>query len=407
MRAAIITWIYYNNYGTLLQAYALQQELNKFGVENEILFDGNILAETKQPESKSFSHKVEPTTLAPHSWRRSDYCSSSTIQRLIHLIFHPRRIPHAVQVRICKKKHKPLYAESQRYCEEFKCHYLNIFFDVHSNNINLLNEMFDIFIAGSDQIWSVFERDFNPYYFLNFVRKAKISYAPSIGTTLLPEDKAAKIKTLLSDFSAISAREQETAWQLSELLQQNVEWVADPTLLHDRQFWSSFTAGVSTLKRPYLLCYFLENKDWYFSYARRLAKQLHLSIVLLPNRCDFLSSKYLVRTGVGPKEFVSLIQHAKFVLTDSYHGSIFSLIFKRDFLYLLRFSDSDKKSQNIRIYSLFSYLNLNDRIVYHDNSDFKNIHIKNYEDINKKILALKTLSTNYLYRSIFSGEHFN
>ena len=402
MKIATVTWVTYNNYGTLLQAYSLQKKLDELGAESAILCDRDILIQAKLSRSQNSYYQAVYPALNTHSEQYAKDQTTSLFLRLAHIALHPRRILRAVQIRFCKKRYHSPYTRSQTLYEEFKNDYLNIFSKDFYKNIDSLNQVFDAFIAGSDQIWSVSEQDFNPYYFLDFVQKPKIAYAPSIGTTFLPTDKAEQIKMLLSDFSAISVREQDTAKQLSELLHRKVEWVADPTLLHNSQFWSAFTAGIPVRKKPYLLCYFLENKDWYFSYAKQLAKQLHLSIVLLPNKWDFLSSAYVVRKGVGPKEFVSLIQHAEFVLTDSYHGSIFSLIFNRNFLHLLRFSDDDKRSQNIRIYSLFNYLRIDDRIVTKFDSFGASLQIENYSEINKKIEKLREKSIHYLQNSLAS-----
>ena len=391
MTTAIVTWISYNNYGSILQAYAIQRKLLQNNIQNVIISDKNILEDSSLRKSNSRVNK------APLMVPRQSF-----LNRTIKIILNISRLSRIICLRFSPDKYKQPYLNSQFAFEKFRTEDLYILKGKRESDIFSLNSEFDAFIAGSDQIWSVSEQDFNPYYFLDFVQKPKIAYAPSIGTTFLPTDKAEQIKMLLSDFSAISVREQDTAKQLSELLHRKVEWVADPTLLHDSQFWSAFTAGIPVRKKPYLLCYFLENKDWYFSYAKRLAKQLHLSIVLLPNKWDFLSSAYVVRKGVGPKEFVSLIQHAEFVLTDSYHGSIFSLIFNRNFLHLLRFSDDDKRSQNIRIYSLFNYLRIDDRIVTKFDSFGASLQIENYSEINKKIEKLREKSIHYLQNSLAS-----
>lgn len=383
MKTATVTWISYNNYGTLLQAYALQQQIKSTGHDNVILSDYKILKEFK---TKQF-HIVECADEA---------ISFDIKSRLWNLLTNPRRIFRVMLARINRKEYERPYTDSQKKCEDFKHMDLDILYDIDYTKFVELNKQYDTFIAGSDQIWSVFEKVFNPYYYLDFVTKKKIAYAPSLGTDTIPEKTAARIKELLSDYFAVSVRESLSAQHLSELTGQKVKWVADPTLLHEKQFWCVFTVGIPTLKKKYLLCYFLENKEWYFEYARKLARQLHLEIVLIPNRWDYISSEYVIKTGVGPKEFVSLIQHAEYVLTDSYHGSIFSLIFERNFQYLLRFKVTDPNSQNMRIQSLFDYLDLTSRIISSIDSDRPAAKIENYNSINTKIETLRIWSQNYL-----------
>lgn len=386
MKTATVTWVTYNNYGTLLQAYALQQQLKKEGIKNVILSDRDVLR----------LYKAENLNQVKKSGEGAVIELQNRQFRLLNLLANPKRISRVILARINRKEYERPYIESQEKCELFKKENLAIFNEVDAKNLIKLNEHFDVFIAGSDQVWAVFETMFNPYYYLDFVKKKKIAYAPSLGTDIFPKRVAEKIKKLLSDFSAISVREKETANQMSELIGRKVEWVVDPTLLHDNKFWSEFTAEVPVRKKKYLLCYFLENKDWYFEYAKDISRQLHIEIVLMPNKWDYISNGYVIKNGVGPKEFVSLIQHAEYVLTDSYHGSIFSLIFERNFQYLLRFSMSDPNSQNIRIQSLFDYLNLNDRIISDKNIDKAATKIENYNLINKKIENFRIRSQNYL-----------
>lgn len=389
MKTATITWISYNNYGTLLQAYALQKAIEQLGHENVIISDREILKEWKaqNPSKSSKEVHANPKT-------------GGMLDRLERLVMNPGRLSRIILMRTDREKYELPYNGSQSACEEFRNKELRILYGRTTDLLSSLNDQFDAFICGSDQIWSIHEGMFNPYYYLDFVTKKKISYAPSLGADKIPEEISQTIQKLLADYGAISVRESASAKQISSLTGRNVEWVADPTLLHDRQFWSEFTAGIPARKKKYLLCYFLENREWYFKYARKLAKKLNLKIVLIPNKWDFISSEYVTENGIGPKEFVSLIQHADFVLTDSYHGSIFSILFQRDFFYLLRFHDSDPNSQNIRINSLFDYLRLNNRIISKCNLQEGFLSIDNYDMVNKKLDDLRVRSRYYLKENL-------
>jgi hypothetical protein len=292
------------------------------------------------------------------------------------------------------------YCSAQEKCENFKKTELAIRYGVTGMSLPELNRDYDAFLCGSDQIWSVFEQNFNPYYYLSFVDKAKIAYAPCLGTDKLPETVTVRIKELLSGFSAISVRERISAEQLSILSGKNVEWVCDPTLLFDSSFWGSFSKPLLSPRPPYLLCYFLENNEWYYEAARHLAKKLHLKIKLIANKWDFLSSENVIRDPVGPKEFVGLFQNAAFVLTDSYHGSIFSLIFEKDFFCMKRFSDADPRSQNIRVDSLFTCLSIMNRLISEDTPFPPDLKIQDYAGIRSKLNAYRERSQSFLAQNL-------
>ena len=353
MKTATVTWITYNNYGTLLQAYALQKQLELLGYENVILNDSQILKEYFAAKRKSAS----PAQLVPAAVRETKS------QRILRILKNPGALLRRLLARTDPVRYAFPYEGSQKACLYFKKEALNIRHDIFPEDLDRLNGDCDAFIAGSDQIWSVFDSIFNPYYYLDFARGKKIAYAPCMGTDKIPEKTAEKIRELLADFSAISAREEVSARQLSEITGREAAWVCDPTLLHDRTFWTDFTKDIPTRKKKYLLCYFLESRPWYFARAKVLAKQLGLKIRLIPSRWEHLRSQYVIDEAVGPREFVALFRDAAYVLTDSYHGSIFSVLFEKDFQYLLRFAPDDPASQNIRIQSLFGRLGLNDRIV--------------------------------------------
>lgn len=388
MKTATVTWITYNNYGTLLQAYALQKYVEMLGYENEILSDDVILKKYKEsrPKENKKSASAQRETMSK--------------SRLKSLISNPRRLRRVIAAHLDRETYQFPYYAVQKACEAFKKDEIKIREGVSSENLAILNNDYDAFICGSDQVWSVFEEIFNPYYYLDFATKKKIAYGPSLGTNIVSGSASEKIRNLLKDFAAISVRESISAKQLAEITGQNVEWVCDPTILQDREFWSEFAENARIPKDKYLLCYFLGNKPWYFDYAKKIAKKLHLKIKLVPQKWDYLSSENVIQYAVGPKEFVALFKNADYVLTDSYHGSIFSMMFERDFLYLKRFADDDTNSQNIRIDSLFGYLGVEDRIVDGENIRFDELEINNYERITGVINEFRDKSREYLKKAL-------
>lgn len=394
MKIAVVTWTSYPNYGTVLQAYALQQAINQLGYENEILSDEEVLRVFRREHPYESAEK-----------QADDAQQQSRIQRVFALLRRPGRLLRAVRRRIDPEGFAAPYERSQKAVSDFVAEALCLRLDVRPEDLDRLNGDYDVFLCGSDQIWSVRPVNFNPYYFLKFVKKPKFSYAPSLGTDQIPSEKGAEIALLLKDFTAVSVRESRSAEQLSELLQREVAWVSDPTLLHDRAFWEAFCQSVPKRGRRYLLCYFLEDREWYFHYAQTLAKEMRLTLRLLPNRWEHLIRDCVEKKTVGPREFVAYFRDAAYILTDSYHGSIFSLLFEKDFQYLQRFRADDPGSQNIRVTSLFNRLGLQDRIVKQDVGAKPSYKIPEYDKIKQKTVQFRASSKQYLETSFGSVKH--
>lgn len=392
MKVAIVTWTLYSNYGTYLQSYALQKYIEQLGYENYIISDRLVLHRSQKTLSSDVRNEIE---------LKSSNINESLGTRTKKLLRNPGRIKRILLARLDYAEYQKPYIKSRVEFDRFRNSELKIFEPDSYTAIESLNEQFDVFVCGSDQIWSVFEDKFNPYYFLDFVRGRKIAYGPSMGTDRIPNGIKEKLKVLLEDFSAISVREEISAKQLTDLTGKEVKCVVDPTLLWDRKFWEGFCTDEHAGKGNYLLCYFLENKAWYFTYARNLAKRLRLKIVLLPSRYEFIKSEFVTEEAVSPKGFVSWIQHASYVVTDSYHGCIFSMIFGKNFCYLQRFSGNDPLSQNIRIQSLFSHLNIMDRIVADEESDISAVaEVIDYAMVNMKLKQYRYESEQYLQRAL-------
>ena len=393
MKTATVTWTTYNNYGTLLQAYALQQKLLQLGHQNEILCDDKILKAFQLQRKKASPSGVrKPAVPTPTKY--------SALRRAAHVLTSPAKAERVLLARTNREKYERPYYESQKACDRFRNEELNIYRDVDPEKPETLNERYDAFIAGSDQIWSVFENIFNPYYYLDFAAKRKIAYAPCMGTDQIPKALEPELRELLADYYALSAREDISAKRLSELTGQRVEWVADPTLLLTAKQWAESVRHVTVpVKKKYLLCYFLENRPWYFEQTEFLAHKLHLRPVLIPNQWDYISSEYVLDGAVGPKEFVALFQNADYVLTDSYHGSIFSMLFNKGFQYLMRFEENDPKSQNIRLHSLFHYFDL-DGISVSPENQFTLPGNTDKAAIQERIRRLRNDSIRYLENSL-------
>lgn len=208
---------------------------------------------------------------------------------------------------------------------------------------------FDKFIVGSDQVWSPLSGDVDDFYFLTFAKdEQKFCYAPSFSVDSIPEDKQEYYKKNLSSFRKLNCREY-AGRNLIEQMGISAEVVVDPTLLISKEVWTKMEQKPIWLEenQKYVLKYFLgEQMD---DNAPLFSGEDGCIII---NILDKMSTFY----PIGPAEFLYLINHAEAVLTDSYHGTIFSVIMGTPFKYCVRKDGLNDMSS--RFATLFTWLNI-------------------------------------------------
>lgn len=364
-KTATITWVKWNNFGSLLQAYALQQTVKNLGYDNNILDDSKVISGNNR-----FLKKVKS-------------------------IFYPAYISLSIDKN--KKKFYKYNKEKDLKAYLFKKKYLSI-------NGNIEDSSYDQFIFGSDQIWTISELTYNPYYFGNFTQKKKISYAPSMDPNI-SSDKSMlnEIKSLLLNFSSLSMRERDGAEIVRKITNKEVSVVLDPTLLLSIETWNKFVSqndrynGVG----EYVLCYFLKDNDWYIKESVSFAQKNKLRVKFL-GTLPSMYNYYPDFECCDPIEFLSLIKNAKYIFTDSYHCSIFSVLFKKIF-YTFKINEEGRKSTNARIENLFLLLGLSDyyigknelgKIYTLPKIDFDIVHERLKKGVDVSIEYLKNALTN-------------
>ncbi len=325
---AIITWVTYRNFGTYLQAFALQQYLSRAGFSCAILDDS----------SQVVGHKS--------CWK---YEVKKFLLRLLQKNF---------------REFDRSFTKSCSLFDNFKRNNLSV--DYIGSDLASLDEKYDIYVCGSDQIWNPFYLD-NPYaqyFYAPFTKKKKVSYAPSIGVSRVPPEYKARMEKLVCDFECLSAREQQGVDILHELTGRNVARVVDPTLLLDASKWNSLLPGSPSCKEQYVLAYFLTPNTTFINTAVKYARERGLRLkMFFTNKsycrydCDLISA--------GPIEFLHYVRNAECLLTDSFHGSIFSSIFHTQFFTFLRFKQN-AESQNSRVENLLGMMGLGERLLDED-----------------------------------------
>jgi hypothetical protein len=257
---------------------------------------------------------------------------------------------------------------------------------------------YDVYIAGSDQIWNPYITYNNPAYFLKFVKSGKkISYATSIGVPRIPENLQQDFNRGINNFHCISVREKESVEIVSQLTGIHAEWVLDPTLLLVKEDWKQF-ADVSNVSTDYILCYFLEPNSFCETLYKKVQKDLKLPLVYIGVGN---SNKDIEYTGkISPSRFLRLFMDAKAVVTNSFHGMAFATNFNKILITTYRNTDSEK-SMNSRHTSFLELFSLKDQL-FLDCGDLHNSdsYYINWDTINKILQEQREKSKKYLLDAI-------
>ncbi len=356
----ILTFHESGNYGAVLQAYALNKTINEHGNECEIIdYRCNAI---------SIHHRIENATAPkknPAAWIRSRIASS----------FYRTRAA--------------LFDTFLR--EECKCSSRKY----NVTNIMESNHVYDSFVSGSDQIFNLKLTGGDRTYFLGFVDtdKKKIAYAASCGKYISEIGKDAQAVEMIQSFDGVSCRES----QLSELLMTQFgipsSVVPDPSFLLTSDQWKAVSAP-QCIRSPYILVYFVSPKKDYYRFVTQLKKSTGLPVYLIN-----YSAAIRMETGVhnlrkvSPQMFLSLFQHAEYVVTNSFHGTAFSVLFNRTF-WTLR--DTTRSLGNQRIQQMLELMQLQDRFVDYASSPVPGE--MSYEHVNEYIKAERAIGIDFLSR---------
>ena len=356
MKIGIMTfWWSQDNYGQLLQCYALQKYLRDMGHDAYLI--------RYNPENDT---------------------NKTSLIRKFAKIFNPKKLTKYIFMKIKRKiTEKKRFAQLEelrlnpRYFDDFRAKYLKCS-DTYYSSYDSLNENppeADVYIVGADQVWN-----FNLYpkkainaYFLNFGKNEikRLSYAASWSIPKIDKKHITQISPLLQKFNYVSVREIKGLFYCEKCGVKNAEWVPDPTFLlkadKDRQIYKE-----STIRKPkdsYVLLYMLGNStDFNIQKAYDFAKSKNLKIIYVTgNGVVDDKEKYYATIP----EWLYLIDNAEYVITNSFHCCVFSSLFNKKFG-VIQLSGVWKGS-NDRFESLFKFLGIDSR--YITNANFDNLEI--------------------------------
>lgn len=351
----IITMFYGStNFGGILQSYAMVQTLEKLGYKAEqICYD----------MSSAYPLKKK---------------ARIAVKKLIHGIKNARYVTDQIRLR---KRNNIVKNESLTMINHSKKVY-------NERNIIKSIDRYSCFIVGSDQVWI----GGWPAFFLSFVpdNRKKIAYAVSTGKTHLTTDEIDRIKYYSNSFSAISVREADTAELLGKALpEKNINFVLDPTLLLDISEWNKVTSD-NKVRDKYIFCYYLGSDVRMRRLATEYAQKHKLKVVTIPHMQGKIEKSDI---GFGdyrffdttPQDFLSLIKNAEIVFTDSFHATVFSTIFHKQFV---AFGRTDQKEMNNRFETLLEMYSTVDRFIC-ENEGFSLVHIEKILNADYSIELIK------------------
>lgn len=366
MKIGIITWFTGSNYGTNFQAIALQYYLRNKGYEVNIINYEIPPSSKKRPFIKRFLNQ-----------------------------------PRKYLVKICMKKYEGKIAERDKKlfnAVKNKC-ILTEKINDREKLIKVCNS-FDLLICGSDQIWN--PNWYNRFYFADFdeINTKRISYAPSLGVNSISKKIIPEINRSINKMSYVSVREEKAADLLAPYLDEKPEVVVDPTLLLTKKEWTNIFPEKQHETGEYILAFFLNDERAHLCAIKKFAKQKKCRLVIIPYKGTTYFQKADIRANAGLEEVLDLIRSAKYILTDSFHMTVFSIIYRKQFYTFQRFEENEFTSQNVRVTNLLALMNLSERLVPFQARSIREKKYINYENHIKKLNSEIEKSKMFLEKAI-------
>ena len=273
---------------------------------------------------------------------------------------------------------------------------------LNKEQLHTLNNRYDKFIVGSDQVWNLKCQGHDSAFFLDFVEDEtkRVAYAASFGTFDVEKEDEKFYNEYIARFSAISVRETRGIDLVKSLANKTAVTCMDPVLLVGREYWVSKSDCRNLPHHDYIFVYQLGHGGHLPSYVKDLKRATKLKVIYVTGHlgnmfhysfCDKNES------SVSPERFLALLSHAKYVVTNSFHASVLSILFERQFLVVSK--GGEKATYNTRIYNLLADYNLTDCIV----EDFCHSHMniqRNYKDVFRLLEQTADQSLSFIKNSL-------
>ncbi len=364
-KVGCITFHASHNYGSNLQAYALQEVITKYNkCKYEII---NFRTKRQINEYDLY-------------YRKKGF--KNFIKKLLYFKYN--------KMLITKYNKHELFINNK----------LKLSKKVFTSLDSLKNNKFDYdcCISGSDQIWNIKPIDFDWAYYLEFISNCKkISYASSFGPIKQEwsNEDYLRIKNDLKQYDSISVREQGSYDNVKKITNINPEINVDPTMLLSAEEWDKIVDKNKFQQGDYIFLYDLKNNKETYKLVNKISKKLKLKVVVCKEGKYTIFSNYIKRFDAGPEDFLNLIKHAKLILSTSFHGNVFSIIYNKPFFAI-------NGNKDFRINTLLNKMKLDNRSI-NDKDYIEKLKIAfniDFCEANIQLKKEKEKSIKYLMNSI-------
>lgn len=375
----------YPDYGGMLQAYASFRKIRDLGYEPEAININAISSDIKKRKIKYFAKNI---------------LDSSIVKEKSQIVFKK------VRTRFNKQLSSNLNKRYNAFDSFYRSHFKISRGYKSWDDLSIGCKEYDSVVVGSDQLWLP-SNIAGDYYTLSFVPDEinKIAYATSFGVSKIAEGQEERVSKFLGRINYLSAREETGQNIIKKYTGRDAQLVCDPALLLTATEWDKDVAKDRIIKEKYIFCYFMGNNPWQREFATKLKNKTGYKIVALLHLDQYIKSdeEYVdvVPYNISPVDFVNLVKNAEMVCTDSFHGTVFSLIYEKRFFTFMRFSDKATLSTNSRISTLLKRVGVEDRLV----TKFSNIDEMltneiNTDAIQERLSVFREQSLEYLKQAL-------
>lgn len=372
----------HNNYGTSLQAYAMLKKIQQLGFDVEVI---------------NYIKRLTPIEKIKYLWNA----------------FRCGELKKVFRIFLIKKKKKefPEYAQGlkertfavNRYKENKIAPFLKDY--IGFQQLEQGSKKYDAVVVGSDQVWTPLSLP-NRFFNLLFVDDSvkKIAYASSFGVSEIPRFQWKRTGEYLDRFFVVGVREKRGKEIVDSLSHKTATVVADPTLLLSQNEWiDEINESLVSPSGPYIFCYLISENENARRIAQEFGKKKKMKIIAIRHMEQYraVDETYGDEApyNVGPNDFLKYISNATYVITDSFHCSVFSIMFHRNFMTFYRSTEKAVNSRNSRIDSLFSVLGINRNHIFSGNIDDIESPV-DWEHVDRQLIELRSESIDFLKNAL-------
>lgn len=378
-KIGMLTFYSEYNYGAMLQAYALQTKIKELGYSAEFIrFFDRKFKEEKPTNAICRVKKI--------------------LKNLKSVEFSIKK--YIINRHIGERKYSLFDDFVERYISTSRNAYYSL------EDLKKADNEYDAFVTGSDMVWSDIGQNLDAY-FLTFASEGKrISYAPSLtGRENEMVEQREQYKNWINRIDFLSCREKYGVNYISNITGRKAKQVVDPTLLIEKEVWKEKFHIEKRHGQPYILCYMFRGiKKAMLKKIKYYAKENNLRIIFIPMSVQ--ETLYDLKNGsdasYGPKEFVELFYNASYVVTNSFHGLLFSLIMNKPFSLIHRGKGNEWLKHEERMTNILSLLDIENCFVNESDFDMNLNWDIDYNIINSKISELRRDSLDYLSNALKS-----